>query len=227
MYSCGDNVPHNYPCVDFQKSDGLCTESTDGGKWLVILRHKIGKTSAFQTGLWENYAKGFGNPKVDSTSFWLALRQVHRLTATGRWQVLLKIKWDKEYQSGTSGPLIDDPLKGTTGYEIYNDFKVGPESDNFTLTVGENNKRVNVPSPNSNYTFHGYNNGRQFSTTDHGPEPGCAMESNDGGGWWFFDCTYVCLTCSSSSTNNELWQQEKNQIHHIPSEFVMAIRVMN
>jgi hypothetical protein len=201
-----------FPKTDY--SNGLCQEDADGGRWLVTLRHKTGQTNLFKDSVWEDYAAGFGTPNIDSTAFWLGLREVHQLTSTGRWQVLLKVKWDK--LSGGS----NDPRKGTTGYEVYNDFKVGPESGNFKLTVGSLANRCNIPTHSSN--GYGYNNGKQFSTKDRGPQQRHPKVTHEGA-WWFGNCGYLCLTCHPNSPYKHIWQSSD---WHIPSDIVMAIRVI-
>jgi hypothetical protein len=154
------------------------------------------------------------------------------LTSTGKWQVLLKIKWDKirPGQSANPGdPLIDDPLRGSIGSEIWDYFMVGSEKNNFKLTVGTKVKRSNVPAvEDGRQSFHDYNDAVEFSTTDHGPSQDCATEASgdlsDGGGWWYNKCTWICLTADPASSGAEFWWQDGPK--HIPSETVMAIRLM-
>ncbi|UYV68817.1 FIBCD1 [Cordylochernes scorpioides] len=77
-------------------------------------------------------------------------------------------------------------VEGDHSHAIYNHFKVGPESSNFTLTVDDYSGEAGDSLS--------YHSGSQFSTWDHYAHPemrNCAAEFF--GGWWYNDCHKVSL----------------------------------
>ena len=86
---------------------------------------------------------------------------------------------------------------GNTAYAQYSEFMIGPESENYNLTV-------------EGYTgdagdAFGYHNGQQFSTEDRDNDnstKSCAKSYD--GAWWYKDC-HLCNLNGLYNTNKYSW----------------------
>ena len=74
--------------------------------------------------LWNDYKNGFGTPS--SEEFWLGLDKMHKLTKTGRWELLFKAKWS----------VGSATMSGKWAFAVYSNFKVDGESSEFRLRLG-------------------------------------------------------------------------------------------
>ena len=141
-----------------------CDQETDGGGWLVFQRRQDGSEDFYRN--WEDYKKGFGQITGE---FWLGNDNLHLLT-----------KDDQELRVD----LMD--FDGNTAYAKYTTFTVGPESENYKLTVtGYSGTAGNSLR---------WHNGKDFSTKDRdndSSESHCAQVHK--GAWWYSGCHHVNL----------------------------------
>ena len=156
---------------------------------------------------WKEYEDGFGNPDAE---FWLGLTKMSELTATGQWELEVKLT-DYEGQAYTA---------------LYSDFSVGDSSTNYKLRVsGYNVSQSTLPDSltttgssesylkkNSYQTKNSYLNHKDmaFSTTDRDNDMAggsCANAYRGGGGWWFNYCGLTSLTGTNlnDKTKDEQW----------------------
>merc|ERR1719376_31648 len=176
--------------------------------WIVMQRRFDGNVSFART--WEEYSNGFGSK---SGEHWLGLRQMYEILR-GRDYILrvevekFEIRYSHKY-------------KPYEGYSEYTTFYLGPESENFTLTLdgysgnagdafivdnstmeSESSWKMNVDSVGTRTAQN-----MQFSTLDRQNDmkernfwAGSCSEVNGNGGWWFNGkddlddrCAYSCL----------------------------------
>jgi len=93
---------------------GYCDTITDGGGWLVIQRRQDGNTDFNK--YWEEYEEGFGSLTGE---FWYGLRAIHCLTSHGQWELRIDYTFTNE----------------TKGYLSYSNFRVGPATGQYPLTI--------------------------------------------------------------------------------------------
>ena len=83
---------------------------------IIQRRGQFGNPSTYFQKTWIDYKKGFKS----KGELWLGLDQLHALTSLGTWRLDVVI-WDWNDQTYTAR---------------YNEFSVGSESTNYTLTIG-------------------------------------------------------------------------------------------
>ncbi|XP_046580466.1 microfibril-associated glycoprotein 4-like [Haliotis rubra] len=138
-----------------------CDMTTDGGGWTVFQRREDGTVDFYQN--WAEYKSGFGSL---GSEFWLGNDILNRLTSAKPSQLRIDMR-DKNQASG---------------YAKYSSFSVGPESNNYKLTVsGYSGDRGD--------SLTSTHNGMDFSTKDRDQDTwgnNCALARY--GGWWYRDC---------------------------------------
>lgn len=93
----------------------LCEVESDGGGWTVILRRKDGSFD-FSAPLWDDFAHTTQGSLEGE--FFLALDYLHLLTKYNQMELLVRMR---------------DGLD--TAWAYYDDFGVGPEGDNYRLSI--------------------------------------------------------------------------------------------
>ena len=116
---------------------------------------------------WVDYKNGFESPDMN---YWMGLDRLHTLTS-----------------SRAYGLRVDMTVwHGRTFWAEYDRFRVGPESGNYTLSVGGYDRYSTV----TDEMWH--HNGMMFSTydrdNDRWSEGNCARDRY--GGWWYKDCYF-------------------------------------
>jgi len=177
----------------------MSDQSQNSGEWILI-QHKKGQPTIFETATWKSYKAGFGSYSLQSDFYWRGLERIHKLTSTGRWQLLMKSKW-------TKAPNVE--------WAVFNDFKVDGEIMEYRLHVGsmaQNYQGTKIMLAQLN--------GHPFSTHDRDNDPisiNCADDHN--GGWWFFKgCYNTCYNCN----NHEQHFKRGSDQHAL--ETLMAIK---
>ncbi|KAM3912068.1 ficolin-2-like [Leptodactylus fuscus] len=139
----------------------LCDMHTDGGGWIVFQRRWDGSVDFNQD--WKSYKEGFGSRL---TEFWLGNDNLHKLTATGIWELRIDLH----------------DFEITKYSATYSSFKILEEAEKYKLILGK------YTGGNIGDSLSYQNNGL-FTTKDqdndkHGGN--CAQICN--GGWWYKDC---------------------------------------
>lgn len=139
----------------------FCDQETDNGGWIVFQRRVDASVSFHRT--WEDYKRGFGNPKGN---FWLGNDNIHLITSSSK----VSLRIDLEDWSGKRV------------FARYENFKIGKENSRYLISVSEYNG-----TSGDSLSYH---NNMMFSTrdvdNDNWKTGSC---SNDlSGGWWFNDC---------------------------------------
>ena len=158
-------------CQTIQR--GYCDTLTDGGGWLVIQRRQDGSVDFNRN--WSDYEDGFGSLTEE---FWYGLRPLHCLTNHGQWELRIDYKL----------------TGGLKGYLSYNNFRVGPATEQYPLTITGFDGATTNP-----FT---YNNGMKFTTKDKDNDKweshSCAVHPHyngkiggNSGGWWYNDCSLI------------------------------------
>ena len=148
--------------------NGYCDTLTDGGGWLVVQRRTNGLENFHRN--WNDYEKGFGRLTGE---LWYGLHALHCLTQQGKWELRIDFTFNN----------------GTKSFMHYNNFKVGPSSDNYRLNIsGFTGITPTDPFVRSN--------GQQFTTYDRDNDPyhgNCALHAHGGeaGGWWHNQCNQI------------------------------------
>ncbi|XP_061190535.1 fibroleukin-like [Saccostrea echinata] len=92
-----------------------CDMETEGGGWTAIQKRVSGSESFYKT--WEEYKNGFGTP---NDSYWIGNDVIHQLT-----------------KGSNSSLYVSITLRnGTTLYELYHQFSISDETDNYKLFLG-------------------------------------------------------------------------------------------
>jgi len=154
--------------------DGYCDTVTDGGGWLVIQRRQDGSVDFNRD--WVDYEDGFGSLTGE---FWYGLRAIHCLTSHKQWELRIDYTF----------------TNGSKGYLSYGNFRVGPATEQYPLTIAEFDGSTNNPLS--------YNNRMKFTTRDRDNDKATAMNNTfncavheaggRGGGWWYNACSYIAL----------------------------------
>ena len=172
-FSINKNSSQVYTSIDLYGQgtavQGYCDTVTDGGGWLVIQRRKDGSED-FNRFWWE-YEIGFGDLRGE---FWYGLHAIHCLTNQGQWELRIDYIFPN----------------GTNGYLSYSNFRVGPATEQYPLTIS-GYQGINGDTL-------AYNNGSKFTAKDndnnkHGKGRNCAVSYVDGnaGGWWYRYCSFM------------------------------------
>ncbi|XP_041632141.1 ryncolin-4-like [Drosophila kikkawai] len=140
-----------------------CDQRSHGGGWTIILRRNDGSQDFYLE--WEVYKHGFGQL---GNEFFLGLDKIHAITTAEPQELLV---------------LLED-YEGTKRYEMYDDFKVGPESNNYTL------ESVGFASGDAGDSLTDQM-GMMFSTKDRNNDVRtdgveCAIKFT--GAWWYEKC---------------------------------------
>ncbi|XP_017038436.1 microfibril-associated glycoprotein 4-like [Drosophila kikkawai] len=140
-----------------------CDQRSHGGGWTIILRRHDGRQDFYRG--WEDYKRGFG----DLTSeFFLGLDKIHAMTSDQIQELIV---------------LLEDH-EGVKAFEMYDEFRVGPETNNYTL---ESLGFAYGPAGDSLR----YQLGMMFSTKDRNNDKRkdgqeCAKMST--AAWWYNEC---------------------------------------
>ncbi|XP_061190557.1 fibrinogen-like protein A [Saccostrea echinata] len=157
------------------KINVFCVMVTEGGGWTAIQRRLSGSVSFDRT--WAEYRNGFGNL---SDSYWLGNDVIHQLTKGRNASLYVSITL----------------RNGTKLYELYNQFSVADETNNYRLFLGGpvtgtlGDRMLNTGSSNNDLS------GMYFSTPDKDNDRAsynCAANSYRRGGWWFNYCHLAFL----------------------------------
>lgn len=147
-----------------------CEMSLLGGGWTVIQRRTDGSVSFDKT--WIRYKQGFGN---HVGNLWYGNERIHKLTWWNNNDILFELH------------LLD----GRQFYPMYDEFKVGDEASDYTLTVGNRVETDYGDTADYNrYQNFEYQNQKRFSTKDR-KTSSCSDKYS--GGWWFNNCYKVYL----------------------------------
>ena len=148
-----------------------CDMETDGGGWTVLLRRQDGSVDFYRN--WADYKRGFGNLEGE---YWLGLDNMHLLTNLSGDPPQLRVD------------LAD--WEGNTAFAKYNQFSVGDEDSDYTLSVSG---YQSASTAGDSLTYH---NRQRFSTPDRdndGYSPyNCAVPYH--GPWWYNACYFSLLT---------------------------------
>jgi len=174
-FTCIFNKPNIYKIKNFCGNQhsiltGYCDTITDGGGWLVIQRRKDGSVNFNRD--WVDYEEGFGTLTGE---FWYGLRAIHCLTNQGQWELRIDFMFANR----------------TKGYLSYRNFRVGPGSANYPLTISE--FTGDTDNPFASHTL----NRMQFTTKDRDNDRwekgNCATSwvGGNAGGWWYKFCSNI------------------------------------
>ena len=144
---------NNFGGVKCSYTRVYCDTTSGGGGWLVIQRRKDGKVDFDRD--WLDYEDGFGSLTGE---FWFGLCGMHTMTNQGQWEL-----------------RIDYILaNGTKGYLPYSNFRVGPATKQYPLTISGFDRVTTDPF----YTFTNHLswslNGGKFTTKDRDNDRGVA-----------------------------------------------------
>ncbi|XP_062607550.1 fibrinogen C domain-containing protein 1-B-like [Saccostrea cucullata] len=135
--------------------------TTDGGGWTVIQKRIDGSTDFYRT--WEEYRKGFGDPK---NNYWIGNNAIHVLTK------------DKDQEL-----RVDlQAFNGDTAYAEYSTFYIGNQPNKYRLTVSGY-----TGTAGDTLAWHsGYN----FTTKDQDNDiySGVNCATDRRGAWWYHNC---------------------------------------
>ncbi|XP_050100966.1 fibrinogen-like protein A [Anopheles aquasalis] len=165
----------------------FCEQESFGGGWLVV-QHRFDGLVSFSRN-WTEYRDGFGDVR---TEFWLGLEKMHQITTARRHELIVEMK----------------DFSGTYKYARYNAFKIGDESEQYSLNI------LGTYSGTAGDSM-SYNKGMKFTTHDRDndrlSDTQCAHYT--AGAWWHNACTYVNLNGLYMNANNStsmLWFKFKD-----------------
>ena len=154
-----------------------CDMKTDGGGWTVLLKRQDGSVDFYRN--WTDYKSGFGNLEGEH---WLGLDNMYLLT----------------HQSSDPPQLRVDlaDWEGNTTFAKYDQFSVGDEDSDYTLSVSGYQSASTAGDSLTVYR-NGPHNGQRFSTPDRDNDDTtnifhCAMHYH--GPWWHRTCYDSLLT---------------------------------
>uniref|UniRef100_A0A1I8J4Q5 Fibrinogen C-terminal domain-containing protein n=1 Tax=Macrostomum lignano TaxID=282301 RepID=A0A1I8J4Q5_9PLAT len=163
QFRCRLGLSHCRKCRNANK--GAQRVWTAGSDCWTTVQHRVSGSVDFYRN-WTQYQSEFG--EGPDGNYWIGLNSLHALTASGprKLRILMKAWNDSEH------------------WAEYSSFSVGPESDNYRLSVSGFSGSGGIGdslAPRSN--------GAQFSTKDaeHDTHPSnCATMFK--GAWWFSNC---------------------------------------
>jgi len=91
-----------------------CDTTSGGGGWLVIQRRQDGSVDFNRD--WVDYEDGFGSLTGE---FWFGLRGIHIVTNQGQWELRIDYTFSN----------------GTKAYLSYSNFRIGPATEQYPLTI--------------------------------------------------------------------------------------------
>ena len=151
-----------------------CDMETDGGGWTVLLKRQDGSVDFYRN--WTDYKNGFGNLEGEH---WLGLDNMYLLTNLSNDPPQLRVD------------LAD--WEGNTSFAKYDQFSVGAEDSDYTLSVSGYQSASTAGDSLRNH------NGKRFSTPDRDNDdtrssttPSCPVIHH--GSWWFVRCYISLLT---------------------------------
>ncbi|XP_062600903.1 microfibril-associated glycoprotein 4-like [Saccostrea cucullata] len=148
----------------------FCDMMVVGGGWTAIQKRVSGSVRFNRT--WTEYKTGFGSP---NDSYWIGDDVIHQLTK-GR----------------NSSLYVSITLTNRTKlYELYNQFSVDDEANQYRLFLG--GPATGTLGDAMLYTVNsaGDLSGMSFSTLDRDHDrtsDNCAVSKGGGGGWWYNAC---------------------------------------
>ena len=159
-------------------AEAYCDATTNGGGWLVIQRRQDGSVDFNRD--WADYEDGFGNLTGE---FWYGLSPIHCLTNQGQWQLRIDYMF----------------TNGTRRYLFYNNFKVGPPSSQYQLTISGYSGYTSDPiTQTAAWSSRTLLNGMKFTTRDRDYDQwsskNCAVggwAGSNAGGWWYKECSAI------------------------------------
>ncbi|XP_061191065.1 fibroleukin-like [Saccostrea echinata] len=163
-----------YPFDNETLVSGYCDMEIDGGGWTAIQKRVNISVNFNRT--WADYKNGFGNP---DDSYWIGNDVIHQLTKRESSSLYVSITLQN----------------GTTLYELYQQFSINDEIDNYRLFLGGTasgtlgDRMLNTGD--SDKDLSGMNFSKPDKDNDRNSEDNCAAYG--GGGWWFNWCTYAFL----------------------------------
>ena len=165
--SPGVYIIGNFGGVKCSNTRVYCDTTTGGGGWLVVQRRKDGSVDFNRD--WIDYEDGFGSLNGE---FWFGLRGMHTLTNQGQWELRIDYAFNN----------------GTKGYLSYSNFRVGPATEQYPLTISGFDGVTTDPFPHIN--------GMKFTTRDRDNDHHslhCAVNTDGGnaGGWWYNVCSQI------------------------------------
>ena len=152
-----------------------CDMETDGGGWTVLMKRQDGSVDFYLN--WTEYKNDFGNLEGEH---WLGLDNMHLLTNLSGVPAQLRVD------------LAD--WEGNTSFAIYDQFSVGDENNDYTLSVS--GYQSSSTAGDALTPQNGYHNGQKFSTPDRDNdvwEEGNSAVVNHGP-WWYRQGYYSLLT---------------------------------
>ncbi|KAK3752547.1 hypothetical protein QZH41_013412, partial [Actinostola sp. cb2023] len=152
------------PVPDHNSIHVYCDQTTDGGGWTVLQRRVNGSVNFFRG--WDEYKRGFGNKEGE---FWLGLDAINTITTSTSNELRIDLK--------------DCNL--TSAYAQYSFFKVGKESDNYKLELGQYERGTAGDS----FSFQQNMNFTTFDRDNDDFNQNCASLYK--GAWWYSNCHYV------------------------------------
>ena len=184
---------------------GYCDTITNGGGWLVVQRRTNGSENFHRN--WNDYEMGFGSLTGE---LWYGLRALHCLTSSGYWELRIDFTFSN----------------GTKSYMHYNSFRVGPATNNYTLSISG----FAGITPIDPFTTHSLN-GQQFTTYDRDNdqwEGNCAVDGHgdESGGWWHYTCNHINLNYNYNHTGRWGFMYLAGQWYD-PIFIEMKIRLFN
>uniref|UniRef100_A0A8C6P003 Tenascin N n=1 Tax=Nothobranchius furzeri TaxID=105023 RepID=A0A8C6P003_NOTFU len=167
-----------------------CDMDTDGGGWLVLQRRNTGKLDFMKR--WKQYIAGFGSLTEE---FWLGLEKIHDLTNT-------PTQYELRFDLG---------LGSERTYAVYDNFKIAPVKQKFTLTIGKYRGTAGDAMT--------YHQGRPWTTVDSDNDialGNCALTHR--GAWWYKNCHLANLNGRwgdnrhSTGVNWEPWKGHRRSL---------------
>ncbi|XP_062383585.1 tenascin-N isoform X2 [Sardina pilchardus] len=164
-----------------------CDMTTDGGGWLVFQRRNSGRLDFMKR--WRQYIQGFGEL---TDEFWLGLDKIYELTNT---PTQYELRFDLGFGSERA-------------YAVYDNFRIAPIKQKFTLTVGK--YRGNAGDAMT------YHQGRNFTTVDNDNDialSNCALMHR--GAWWYKNCHLANLNGKMGDNRHSMgmnWEPWKGHL---------------